>query len=409
MAASTDKPSFFRKVLWLLRLQGFSAIGKTAVAPVIPFLKADLGLANSQLGLLVSSISFGELLLAIPVGISVDRLSARHLAWITPAAVATALFVISGAQTYSWLLVSLACLGAGYAFATPMTNRLVLAWFQPEERGTAMGLKQMGVTLGGGLSALLVPALGTAFGWRWGYRLLGMVLVIAAISSWWGLSARPTPGLDLGVPVQGNGSGNGTGSIWFPQSWKVYTANIVYTAFQVVLTSFLMLFLQERAGLSPVGSGLLLALLNISGTLGRPGLGQLSDRFFPANRKMVLWLSGLNTAAITAALVAVAPSGNIWLLSVLVFILGFTALGWNAIYLTFVMEESGLQRPGLVTGVSLFSGAFGIVLGPPLFGHLVDLTDGFAVAWWLLAGLVALASLVLATFKKSTVSTSLGC
>jgi ACS family hexuronate transporter-like MFS transporter len=60
---------------------------------------------------------------------------------------------------------------------------------------------------------------------------------------------------------------------------------------------------------------------------------------------------------------------------------GLTGLGWNALYLTRVGELPGRELAGMATGMSFAVSNIGAILGPPVFGYLVDVTGTYTVAW----------------------------
>ena len=54
---------------------------------------------------------------------------------------------------------------------------------------------------------------------------------------------------------------------------------------------------------------------------------------------------------------------------------------WNAVYLTAVGEFPGKALAGIATGVNFVMVSIGAVVGPPLFGYIVDRTSGYAESW----------------------------
>jgi len=71
--------------------------------------------------------------------------------------------------------------------------------------------------------------------------------------------------------------------------------------------------------------------------------------------------------------------------------LGFTAVGWNGIYLAEVARVVPIETVGAATGGVLMFTFLGIVLGPSSFAAIVAMTGSHAAA------LVALDALVLVT------------
>ncbi len=57
------------------------------------------------------------------------------------------------ADGYIECLAAMFIMGLGYSLSNPSTARGVLDWFPKERRGTAMGLKQVGVPIGGVIAA----------------------------------------------------------------------------------------------------------------------------------------------------------------------------------------------------------------------------------------------------------------
>ena len=79
---------------------------------------------------------------------------------------------------------------------------------------------------------------------------------------------------------------------------------------------------------------------------------------------------------------------------------GISGIGWNAIYLTMVGEAVEKESTGLATGVGYSIGFLGSLIGPPLFGLLVDETDVYGYAWLLSAACAGIILLLLTFYKE---------
>lgn len=73
---------------------------------------------------------------------------------------------------------------------------------------------------------------------------------------------------------------------------------------------------------------------------------------------------------------------------------GLTGIGWNAIYLTIVGEFSGKELAGIATGISFLFSNLGVVAGPPLFGHLIDVTGEYHLSWVFIGLCMAMVALL---------------
>src|SRR5262249_56324054 len=73
-----------------------------------------------------------------------------------------------GALSPSFLgfLLCLFVAGTGWSVVNPALGKGIMDVFPAHERGIAMGIKQMGLTLGGVASALVLPTVAARYGWR---------------------------------------------------------------------------------------------------------------------------------------------------------------------------------------------------------------------------------------------------
>ena len=108
-------------------------------------------------------------------------------------------------------------------------------------------------------------------------------------------------------------------------------------------------------------------------------------------------------SAVSMVLMGVLPSeAPVALVSLLVAAAAIAVLGWTGLYGILIAELAGPTLAGTALGFSITVvrlGAFGV---PPLFGLLVDRTDSYDMAWWALAGLAAVGTLMLAFLRPQT-------
>src|SRR5207237_529185 len=142
------------------------ATAQYAINTLAPFYQDELGLSRAQVGLFFSafylamtSFSFGAGWLADHLGVQKTMLQG-HL-FLGVCTVAASL-----APSFSWAFASFFLAGAGYSFLNPASSKGVMAWFDHDERATAMGSKQTGVPAGGVGTAMLPPQPVLCLGWR---------------------------------------------------------------------------------------------------------------------------------------------------------------------------------------------------------------------------------------------------
>ena len=74
---------------------------------------------------------------------------------------------------------------------------------------------------------------------------------------------------------------------------------------------------------------------------------------------------------------------------------GVGALGWMGLYLALAAEVGGPRHAGLLTGVAVGAAWSGVLVGPPLFGALLQATGDYHWPWIALAAVSTLAAAAL--------------
>src|SRR5438132_902257 len=83
--------------------------------------------------------------------------------------------------------------GSGWSIVNPVLGKAIVDLFPITERGIAMGIKQMGLTLGGGLSALVLPAIAAHWGWRAAVAACAAGMTVPVVFAWRPLRALTGP------------------------------------------------------------------------------------------------------------------------------------------------------------------------------------------------------------------------
>jgi MFS family permease len=128
---------------------GAGAFGMLGISPLSPSLVAGFGLTRLQVALLVPSIYRGVLLFALPAGRLADRVGVRPSLLGGLIVGAVGLAVGAAAPAFPAFLFCLFVAGSGWSVVNPALGKAIMDLFPAPERGMAMGIKQMGLTLGG--------------------------------------------------------------------------------------------------------------------------------------------------------------------------------------------------------------------------------------------------------------------
>jgi len=169
--------------------------------------------------------------------------------------------------------------------------------------------------------------------------------------------------------------------------------SLVYSAMQVVLTSFLVAYLTETLHWSLVPAGFALTAATLGGVAGRIGWGHVADRFLKPRQVLISigWLSATFGVALTFA----TPEWPTSVVLPLVLLFGATAIGWNGVQLSEVARLADPGMAGKVTGATSFVTFAGVVAGPPSFALLSSLTGSYRAGFVTFAAFCAAAALAL--------------
>jgi hypothetical protein len=131
----------------------------------------------------------------------------------------------------------------GYGILNPTTTKAGMAWFSAAAARHRVGLKQVGLPLGGALGALVMPPLALAFGWR------------TAVGAPRGAGGRARPRdlapLPRAAPVAPGWRVGRALSLRMilghRDLWLVASSTLVFAGLQTVLMGFLVLYLDRGA------------------------------------------------------------------------------------------------------------------------------------------------------------------
>jgi len=298
-------------LLWTTYIVVF--LNRLSVGPLAPFLKHDLGINSTQVGVIMSAASFGYMLTIFPIGMVVDRIGAR---WpiVTGELIAgmcmTALFFTT---SYIWLLMLMFVTGMGCGFLLPATTQGVMAWFPLKERATVMGFKQTAVNLGGILSAAALPSIALAHGWRYGFLSLGIVALGIAATSFILYKEPPIASSSSICSAVGDTTVPLLEILKSREIWLLSFFGLCFGWVEFTVIAHLVLYLTEALLFGVVAAGGTLAIVQAAGAITRPGSGFLSDRIFGGKRKPIL-LAMAGTSSIMCLLVGLFGSNLSWAL-----------------------------------------------------------------------------------------------
>jgi len=362
-----------------------------SVIPLNPFLQSHFDLNHFQIGLLTSIFFTGSFFFSIPMGWLVDRIGVYWALPLGQCIVGIFILSLCFANSYVMVCISLFLAGIGFAAINPATAKVVLYWFPIQKRATAMGFKQTGVRAGGALAAATLPAFALFFGWRNAFAFAGIVTLSSVLLCLL-FYRRPYRDKDFKNTTHGQQSGSILAVLKNRDLMVLSFLMVFFIGLQSTLETYLVLFCIDTLLCSVVTAGFFLALAHAGGILGRLSWGPISDRVFGTRRRIVLMIIGSISSFMCLTFAFLTPSFPVWSIGVLVIIFGACAIGWNGMFLILAVELAGKGREGMALGICMTIVLIGHLVGPPLFGFVVDKSSSYDYAWFLFCLLLVLAT-----------------
>ncbi len=362
-------------------------------------IKQDLGLTDTQFGLLVGTPILTGSLTRIFLGIWTDQYGGRIVYMGVMLSAALATFLLSYATSFEVILVAALGVGvAGGSFAVGIAY--VSRWYPKEKQGGSLGIFGAG-NVGAAVTKFVAPFVMIALGWQAVAQIWAGALVVMAIVFW--LTTKDDP---LTVERRRTGAKPPTSAAQLEplkklQVWRFSLYYFFTFGAFVALALWLPRYFVGAYGLDIATAGLLGAAYSVPASIFRVLGGFLSDRY--GARKVMYWtftasviclflLSYPSTSYTVTGIkgpIEFAIAMDVVAFTIIIFVLGFfMSLGKAAVY-----KHIPVYYPdyvGSVGGiVGLVGGLGGFVL-PIMFGVLNDYTGVWTSCFMLLFVIVAI-------------------
>ena len=165
---------------------GFNFIDRQIVGILAPFIQKDLGLSNTELGLLIG-LAFATLYttVAIPLAWLADRYNRVNILSIALATWSGFTALTGLATNFAQIAIARMGVGIGEAGGSPPSHSIISDMYSKEERAGALGVYSMGIPLGimaaYFITAVLMGSSPEEVDWRRIFIFLGLTGIALAI------------------------------------------------------------------------------------------------------------------------------------------------------------------------------------------------------------------------------------
>jgi NNP family nitrate/nitrite transporter-like MFS transporter len=396
-------------VTWLMFFVCF--FGWFGLAPLMPTIRAELGLSKAQVGNLIIASVASTIIARLIIGRLCDVIGPRKAAiWLLCLGSLPVFFVglANSYQTFLMFRLAIGVIGASFVITQYHTSMM----FAPQIKGTANAVTGGWGNLGGGVTNMVMPlifATIVGFGytdaqaWRYAMIVPGLMMLAAAFLYWKYTKDTPAGNFDE-IHQEKSATAKTDWSIL--ADWRVWALTLAYAmcfGMEITFDNIAALHFVDSFGLSQSSAGFWAGVFGFMNIFARAMGGIVSDKTgkkYGLKGKGILLALMLLLEGFGLVLFALSGSFMLAIASMLTFAL-FLKMANGATYgiVPFVNEKN----VGMVSGIV---GAGGN-LGGMAFGFLFKVESiSYVQAFQYIGYIIILVSIIILITKFSTSKTA---
>ncbi len=354
-------------------------------------IKQNLGLNETQFGILVALPVLTGSLIRVPLGMLTDRYGGRIVFFVLMLSTVAPIWLLSTATAYwHYLVLGLfaGCAGGSFAVGIAYCAR----WFERDRQGLAMGIFGVG-NVGAAVTKFVAPSIVVAWGWTMVPQVYAVAMLVMAILFWMFTYTDPYhSGATKSVTIREQ-----LAVLKDPKVWKYCQYYSIVFGGYVALSLWMTKYYITEYGFDIRLAALLAAAFSLPGGLLRAIGGWMSDKWgaHPVTWWVMLisWVCLFFLSYPQTELTIKTVKGdltfglglNVWMFTVLMFAMGVAwAVGKASVFK--YISDHYTDNIGTVSGVVGMVGGLGGFLLPIMFGALVDLTGVNSTIFMLMWG-----------------------
>lgn len=370
-----QSPYYFLTLVVVLFV--FNYADRMVMASLLPLIKADWQVTDTDLGFVTGSVSLFVALFVLPASLLVDRWSRKYMIVIMAIVWSMATFLCAFASNFHQLVIFRALTGIGEAAFSPAAVALISKLFPRSSRASHIGIFNAGAPIGAGLGFVAGGYIGMVWGWRHAFGLVALPGLLVALAFLLVKDYRTQP---LSADNQLDKEEGIVQSVLnlgkIPTIWAVYVAY----AFAIAVNSSMMVWIPSYFvryhSLNEKDAGLFAGAIAMLILVGAPIGGKLADVWRKKNILGKQYLCTISVLIASVLLVAAILTSNLTVALTLFGLFGVMAVMFIAPATSIIQDvvQPGLRAMGY--GINVFFENFlGAFLAPLLVGFISDLTS----------------------------------
>ena len=248
-------------------------MGVSLLAPVLPTLRGEFGVTDSQVGLIITVYTLPGIVLTPFVGLAADRLGRRRTLIPLLFCFGIAGAAIAGATTFQQVLALRFIQGVGASALITLAFTLIGDYYTGDQQSAYIGLNSSAI----GTGAAIYPLIGGMLaGIRWNVPFLffGVSIIVGIIA----VLVLDEPDFHQPEDLRTYGE-NFKASVQMPAAIGVYLADFaVFFLFYGGILTAVPLLLTDEFGVTEPWLGLLLAIVSVTNAIVAAKFGAFEDQ-----------------------------------------------------------------------------------------------------------------------------------
>jgi sugar phosphate permease len=371
-------------------------------SPMIPLIRADLGISNTQAGWLMALFFLTYTIFQLPAGYLGDRLGPRKILTCGSLISITGNLIFSQATTFGGLSFGQLVNGLGQSIGWTSSLKLIVNWFPRSRRATAIGLFATCVTAGSSVGIRLSGWFGDHLGWQSSFIVPPLMMGAVALVFWILVRDHPRekglPDFDDEIDLEKQIDSDPRSRLYIILTNRtLWVAALVYFCFAYVQFGCLVWipsYLKEGYTMSVDRASTISAIVLLPGVFAAPFAGFLSDHYFGGRRKPLILLGMIvlsgTTLMLSLGVSLMSAASLLAVIGLMIIMPDILLAAYPADILSRKLSATGM---GFLTTFTSIAG----IITTPVSGKIVDLFQSYE-AVFLSFGLVALAGAFLTLF-----------
>jgi NNP family nitrate/nitrite transporter-like MFS transporter len=355
-------------------------------------IKQQLGLNETEFGILAAMPVLTGSLIRLPLGMMTDKFGGRPVFFAIMIVTVIPIWLIGYATEYWQFLVAGLFVGvAGGSFSVGIAY--CARWFEKKNQGFAMGVFGAG-NAGAALTKLIAPSIVVAYGWTTVPTVYAVMMLVTALAFWFLSYSDPAHQVPSSVSV-----GEQLKALKDPNVWKICQYYSIVFGSYVALSLWMTKYYITEYGFDIKVAAFLAACFSLPGGVLRALGGWFSDKWGAHKVTWwVLWVSWICLFLLSypqtefTIKTAVGPKTfhiylNEYVFTALMFTVGVAWAVGKASVFKYISDDYP-KNIGVISGIVGLAGGMGGFLLPIMFGALVDLTGIRSTCFMLMYGVV---------------------